>query len=135
VITGKGDKERLVFLNGRARDALTLYLPHRSVFVSKTKHNSWLFPSRGVTGHLTRQRVGQLLKSLALQAGLDPRQVSPHVVRHAFATHLLHRGADLISLQHLLGHADIATTEIYTHLNPTQLFHDLKKHHPLSKNK
>ena len=81
----------------------------------------WLFPSRGADGHLTRQRCGQLLKELALAAGLDPARLSPHVLRHAFASHLLDHGADLRSVQQMLGHADIATTQIYTHVQGERL--------------
>jgi integrase/recombinase XerD len=93
----------------------------------------FLFPSRGAEGHLTRQRVGQDLKELALEAGLDPERVSPHVLRHAFASHLLDRGADLRSVQQLLGHADISTTQIYTHVLEERLRKLVLEHHPLAR--
>jgi integrase/recombinase XerD len=92
----------------------------------------WLFPSRGTAGHLTRQRVAQLLKELAVAAGIDPARVSPHVLRHAFASHLLDHGADLRSVQKMLGHADIATTQIYTHVLEARLKALVRDHHPLA---
>ena len=95
----------------------------------KTK---WLFASRGAEGHLTRQRLAQELKELATEAGLDPERVSPHVLRHAFASHLLDRGADLRSVQQLLGHADISTTQIYTHVLEERLKKLVFEHHPLA---
>src|SRR3989344_1268065 len=95
----------------------------------------WLFPSYGKSGYVTRQRFGQLLKDLALQAGIDPNKVSPHVVRHAFATHLLNGGADLVSVQNMLGHADISTTQIYSHVMHQQLKDVIHNCHPLSKKK
>src|SRR6201999_3344180 len=91
-----------------------------------------LFPSRGKEGHLTRQRFGQMLKELGMKAGIDPARVSPHVLRHAFATHLLDHGADLRSLQKMLGHADIATTQIYTHVAGRRLQELVERHHPLA---
>src|SRR6201999_2116882 len=94
-----------------------------------------LFPSRGKEGHLTRQRFGQMLKELGMKAGIDPARVSPHVLRHAFATHLLDHGADLRSLQKMLGHADIATTQIYTHVAGRRLHDLVAEHHPLSKSR
>ena len=96
---------------------------------SRTK---WLFASRGAEGHLTRQRLAQELKELAAEAGLDPERVSPHVLRHAFASHLLDRGADLRSVQQLLGHADISTTQIYTHVLEERLKKLVFEHHPLA---
>ena len=95
----------------------------------------WLFASRGAEGHLTRQRLGQDLKELAEEAGLDPERVSPHVLRHAFASHLLDRGADLRSVQQLLGHADISTTQIYTHVLEERLKKLVLEHHPLAARK
>jgi integrase/recombinase XerD len=92
----------------------------------------YLFASRGAEGHLTRQRLGQELKDLALEANLDPERVSPHVLRHAFASHLLDRGADLRSVQQLLGHADITTTQIYTHVLEERLKKLVFEHHPLA---
>ena len=93
----------------------------------------WLFPSGGRSGHLTRQRVAQLLKDLAVEAGISPAKVSPHVLRHAFASHLLDHGADLRSVQKMLGHADISTTQIYTHVLNERLKTLVRHHHPLSK--
>ena len=98
-----------------------------------TVATKWLFPSRGATGHVTRQRFAQDLKELAVDAGLGPERVSPHVLRHAFASHLLDRGADLRALQKLLGHADISTTEIYTHVLEERLKKLVEQHHPLAR--
>lgn len=137
VIQGKGKKERIVPLTDTALEALKEYLnirqnfePH---FKGKPKTTSWLFPSHGAQGHLTRQGFAKLLKGLALEAGLAPQRVSPHVIRHAFATHLLNRGADLLSLQKLLGHKDVSTTEIYTHVLTEKMEDLVLNHHPLSK--
>lgn len=131
-IRGKGNKERVVLLSKPARSAIENYLAIRHTFF--TGDNSpWLFPSHGAQGYLTRQRFGQLLKELALSAGLDPSRFSPHVLRHAFATHLVAGGADLFSVQKLLGHSDISTTEIYTHVAPARLAEVMATHHPLSK--
>ena len=132
IVRGKAHKERIAPLSEPALIALDAYLKVRAKFESVRHKNKWLFPSRSRTGHLTRQRFGQLLKELALTAGLNPARVSPHVVRHAFATHLLHHGADLASVQKLLGHADIATTEIYTHVMTERLTDLVVHHHPLS---
>jgi integrase/recombinase XerD len=135
-IRGKGGRERLVPLNTTARAALERYLAlgsdpaHGVAAAIATRH---LFPSRGAEGHLTRQRFAQDLKDTALRAGLDPERVSPHVLRHAFASHLLDRGADLRSVQSLLGHADISTTEIYTHVLEERLKRLVTEHHPLAK--
>jgi integrase/recombinase XerD len=133
IVRGKGSKERMVPLNAPAREALTAYLEHRNAFLQKgQKASPHLFPSRGKEGHLTRQRFGQLLKDLALKANIDPERISPHVLRHAFATHLLDHGADLRSLQKMLGHADIATTQIYTHVAGKRLAALVEAHHPLA---
>jgi integrase/recombinase XerD len=133
IVRGKGSKARMVPLTAPARAALTAYLEHRTAFLPKGAKNSpHLFPSRGKQGHLTRQRFGQLLKDLALKAQLDPVRISPHVLRHAFATHLLDHGADLRSLQKMLGHADIATTQIYTHVAGRRLADLVEAHHPLA---
>jgi integrase/recombinase XerD len=133
IVRGKGAKERMVPLNAPARAALTAYLEHRKTFLPKgTKNSPHLFPSRGKEGHLTRQRFGQLLKDLALKANIAPERISPHVLRHAFATHLLDHGADLRSLQKMLGHADIATTQIYTHVAGRRLKELVEAHHPLA---
>ena len=123
-ITGKGGKARMVPISGRAREALTRWLEVRQT------GSVWLFPSRGK--HLTRIRLYQLVKELACRAGIDPRRVSPHVLRHAFATHLLEGGADLRVLQTLLGHADIATTQIYTHVDAARLVALVNERHPLA---
>lgn len=132
LVRGKGEKERLVPLSEPARVALAEYLDVRDRFVP-TGRSTFLFPSRGQNGHLTRERFAQLLKELAIEAGLDPRKVSPHVLRHAFATHLLNRGADLRSVQKMLGHADISTTQIYTHVLEARLKALVQTHHPLAK--
>jgi integrase/recombinase XerD len=117
LIKGKGGRERIVPLNTPARAALDRYLNVGfEDGVAPMMKTRWLFASRGAEGHLTRQRLAQELKALATEAGLDPGRVSPHVLRHAFASHLLDRGADLRSVQQLLGHADISTTQIYTHV-------------------
>ncbi len=135
-ITGKGNKERMTPLNVSARAALDAYLAVREAFVPKhDKNNRYLFASRGAEGFLTRRRFHQLLKALALKAGLDPAKVSPHVLRHAFATHLVEGGADLRSVQTLLGHADIATTQIYTHVARDRLSLVVQAAHPLGKAK
>jgi integrase/recombinase XerD len=135
IVRGKGDKERLVPLGEPARAALTAYLDLRSSFLSAGKPSRYLFPSRGREGFLTRRRCGQLLKELALEAGLDPARLSPHVLRHAFASHLVDRGADLRSVQEMLGHADIATTQIYTHVQSARLQRLVAERHPLARKK
>ena len=135
-IRGKGGRERLVPLNSSARAALDHYLALGSDpgdGVSGLIRTRWLFPSKSVEGHLTRQRFAQDLKALAEEGGLDPERVSPHVLRHAFASHLLDRGADLRAVQQLLGHADISTTEIYTHVLEERLKALVNEHHPLAK--
>ena len=135
VVRGKGDKERLVPLGGPARQALQAYLARRGEFLGDGLTSPFLFPSRGAAGHLTRRRCGQLLKELAREAGIDPARLSPHVLRHAFATHLLDRGADLRSVQEMLGHADISTTQIYTHVAGDRLQRLVAEHHPLARKK
>jgi len=135
IIRGKGDKERLVPLGDKARVALKAYLNERWRFLHNGKTSRFLFPSRGQEGHLTRRRCGQLMKELALEAGLDPARLSPHVLRHAFATHLIDHGADLRSVQEMLGHADIATTQIYTHVQSGRLQRLVVEHHPLARRK
>jgi integrase/recombinase XerD len=133
-VRGKGGKERLVPIGQAARAALDTYLACRPVFLDGAARPSrWLFPSRGSSGHLTRNRCGQLLKALAIKAGIDPDKLSPHVLRHAFATHLLSHGADLRSVQQMLGHADIATTEIYTHVEIERLSRLVATAHPLAR--
>jgi integrase/recombinase XerD len=135
-IRGKGGRERLVPLNTGARAALDRYLSLGSApehGVTPMIATRQLFPSKSGDGHLTRQRFAQDLKQTAVAAGLDPERVSPHVLRHAFASHLLERGADLRSVQSLLGHADISTTEIYTHVLEERLKRLVTEHHPLAK--
>ena len=135
VITGKGGRERLVPLNAPARAALDDYLALNDSGgdgLSRALASKWLFPSTSAEGHLTRQRFAQDLKDLSIDAGFDPERVSPHVLRHAFASHLLDRGADLRAVQQLLGHADISTTEIYTHVLEERLKQLVNQHHPLA---
>ena len=134
VVKGKGGKERLAPLNAQARAAVKAYLEVRPGFLPKgDATNPWLFPSRGAGGRLTPRRLGQLLDEAALAAGIDPERVSPHVLRHAFATHLLEGGADLRVVQTLLGHADISTTHIYTHVQQERLREVVERAHPLAK--
>ena len=134
IVNGKGGKERLAPLNGAARAAVKAYLGVRASFLPKgEKASAWLFPSRGKGGRLTARRVAQLLDEAAVAAGVDPAKVSPHVLRHAFATHLLEGGADLRVVQTLLGHADIATTQIYTHVAGERLREVVETKHPLGR--
>jgi integrase/recombinase XerD len=142
VVRGKGDKERLVPLNDSARQAMADYLATMASVqnakdeqkpAAKTpKPSKWLFPSFGESGHLTRQHFARDLKDLAVAAGLPARVISPHVVRHAFASHLLHNGADLRIVQTLLGHTDISTTQIYTHVVEERLKSLVRDLHPLA---
>jgi integrase/recombinase XerD len=125
-VTGKGQQQRMVPVSNRARQALSRWLAVRN------EGSRQLFPSRGASGHLTRIRLFQLLRELAARAGIDPARVSPHVLRHAFATHLLEGGADLRVLQTLLGHADIVTTQIYTHVDSARLVALVNACHPLA---
>ena len=133
IVRGKGGKERLVPLGAPARRALDAYLAQRARFLRPGQTSPYLFPSRGAEGHLTRRRAAQLLKDVAMKAGIDPSRLSPHVLRHAFASHMLAGGADLRSLQEMLGHADIATTQIYTHVQTDRLQQLVKDHHPLAR--
>ncbi|QUM73439.1 tyrosine recombinase [Sphingopyxis granuli] len=125
IVRGKGDKDRLVPLSARAGAALDRWLP------LVAEGSPWLFPSG--KAHLSRVRLFQMLRELAARAGVDPAAVSPHVLRHAFATHLLEGGADLRALQLMLGHADIATTEIYTHVDSRRLVELVNRRHPLAR--
>lgn len=131
-VKGKGGRERLVPLNETAQGALQAHLAAVRADEREGKRvSAWLFPSSGGE-HLTRQRFGQELKALATAAGIEPARVSPHVLRHAFASHLLERGADLRTVQQLLGHADISTTQIYTHVIEERLRRLVEEHHPLA---
>ncbi|MGE0659867.1 MAG: site-specific tyrosine recombinase XerD [Reyranellaceae bacterium] len=133
VVRGKGDKERLVPLSEPAREAIAAWREVRERLPLSGRAQRYLFPSRRTAeGHLTRQRFGQTLKELALAAGLDPARVSPHVLRHAFASHLLAGGADLRAVQTMLGHSDISTTQIYTHVLDERLKALVDQHHPLA---
>lgn len=146
LVRGKCGRERMVPLSDPAGLALDGYLMVRDVFLPRGKGRAsgegkggnaaasspWLFPSRSASGHLTRHRFAQMLKTLAVDAGMDAGRVSPHIVRHAFATHLLNHGADLRSVQKMLGHADITTTQIYTHVQTERLKSLVEEHHPLA---
>lgn len=139
LVRGKGGKERMVPLSPPARVALAEWLQLRDAAEDRARLENgapvskFLFPSRGKAGHLTRHRFYGLIKELAVAAGVSPAKVTPHTLRHAFATHLLARGADLRSIQTLLGHADVATTEIYTHVLDERLKDLVLNHHPLAK--
>ena len=136
IVRGKGEKERLVPLNDAAKGAMRDYLSLRAAASPQAGAGSkWLFPSFGESGHLTRQHFARDLKALAVAAGLAPDRVSPHVIRHAFASHLLHNGADLRVVQTLLGHADISTTQIYTHVLEERLKSLVRDLHPLAEPK
>jgi integrase/recombinase XerD len=130
VVNGKGNKERMIPIGEPARKAILAWIDIRQ---PKTSH--WLFPSTGKSGHLTRTGFAKMLNNLAIDAGISPLRVSPHVLRHSFASHLLAHGADLRSLQQMLGHADIATTQIYTHVLDDRLKNLVNQHHPLSRKK
>ncbi len=138
LVLGKGGKERMVPLSPPAREALADWLKARDTAEEKAiskggQASRFLFPSRGKSGHLTRHRFFLLVKELAVEGGVSPEKVTPHTLRHAFATHLLANGADLRSIQTLLGHADVATTEIYTHVLDERLSELVLEHHPLAK--
>lgn len=133
IVRGKGGKERLAPLGQQAVAAIRAYAPDRASFAGGRTDSPWLFPSSGREGRLTRRRIGQLLDDLAMRAGIDPARVSPHVLRHAFATHLLANGADLRIVQELLGHADLSTTEIYTHVLDERLKALVLEKHPLAR--
>lgn len=141
LIRGKGDKERMVPLTPPARAALSAWLAIRDNAPRDSapgrliagKGARWLFPAPGAAGHMPRQSFGRLLNDMAVQAGISPLRVTPHVIRHAFATHLLEGGADLRSIQTLLGHADLGTTEIYTHVLDDRMRDLVLTHHPLAR--
>lgn len=130
LIKGKGGRERIVPLNDAAKAAMLDYV--RVLPGGNESHGNWLFPSSGKTGYWTRQSFARDLKSLAARAGVDPGRVSPHVIRHAFASHLLAHGADMRAVQQMLGHADISTTQIYTHVLDERLRNLVEGHHPLN---
>lgn len=132
MVRGKGGRERLTPLGEPARVAIDAYLAQRAFFLPAAGDSPFLFPSRGGQGHLTRHRFAQLLGELAAEAGLPLRAISPHSLRHAFATHLLAHGADLRAVQQMLGHADISTTEIYTHVLDHRMQTLVRQHHPLA---
>lgn len=136
VVRGKGGKERMVPLTDAAMEALDAYATVRESYLPRGRRaaaSPWLFPSRSRDGHLTRVRFAQLLKQLAVEAGVETERVSPHVLRHSFASHLLAHGADLRSLQQMLGHADIGTTQIYTHVLDARLKALVQDAHPLAR--
>ena len=135
LVRGKGAKERLAPLNAGAAAALAAWRVTRDRLLAEHeggRTSIYLFPSRAAAGHLTPSRIAQLLKELAPQAGIEPRRLSPHVLRHAFASHLVDHGADLRSVQQMLGHADIATTQIYTHVARERLQKLVRENHPLA---
>jgi integrase/recombinase XerD len=132
-VRGKGGRERMVPLTAPARAALDAWIAVRHVFLAPGAHSPWLFPSKTAReGHISRERFAEMLKELAAAAGIDPARVSPHVLRHAFASHLLAHDADLRSVQQMLGHADISTTQIYTHVMDERLKSLVTNHHPLA---
>lgn len=136
LIRGKGSKERLIPVAGRALEQVQDYLTYRDYFLKGGRRSVWLFPSKSsASGHVTRDSFFKHLKELAVEAGLDRDKVSPHVLRHSFATHLLNHNADLRAVQKMLGHEDIGTTEIYTHIISDDLIKKVQKLHPLSKMK
>jgi integrase/recombinase XerD len=131
-IKGKGNRERVVLIDKLTYQGLMQYLKIRHLFLSKNQNNQYLFCSRSKIGHMTRQNFGLILKAIAVKCGLEPRSVSPHILRHSFASHMLEGGADLRALQALLGHVDISTTQIYTHLQYEHLDQVIKTKHPLA---
>jgi len=131
-VTGKGNKERIVPLNDSAVDSID---NHIEAMNENERLSEYLFPSGGKVKHLSRQRLGQILKELAFNTGINPEKISPHIIRHSFASHLLNRGIDLRTLQTMLGHEDISTTQIYTHIPSEKLIKELNEKHPLAKKK
>lgn len=135
MVRGKGEKDRIVPLHETAIKALSRYLKIRDSFLREKETSKWLFPDPVKLGRLSRQKFAKQLKSLCADAGIDPERCSPHTLRHSFATHLLEGGADLRVIQELLGHADIGTTQIYTHVASARLEKAVAEHHPLAKKK
>ncbi len=133
LIFGKGSKERIIPVSDSALEALVDYKACRDKFITPGRRSQWLFPSYSASGHLTRDAFYKDLKNLAIEAGIPPSRVSPHVLRHSFATKLLNHEANLRSVQQMLGHSSIATTEIYTHITPPQLIDIVNKNHPLNR--
>jgi len=137
IVKGKGDKERITPLTQNTIEVIEKYLPLREDFIPKSMKNSsannYLFPSKAKAGHITRQQVANLLKEYSIKAGLDPEKISPHVLRHSFATNILEKGMDLRVLQEILGHSDISTTQVYTHVNSAKMKHFVETNHPLAK--
>ncbi|KJV69252.1 tyrosine recombinase [Candidatus Neoehrlichia procyonis] len=135
IIRGKSGKERLVLLNATAVDSIKEYVKIRKLFITKKNVDSqWLFPGAKFDQCITRQRIGQLLKELANKSGMDSDIVSPHKVRHSFATHLLNNGSNIVFIQKMLGHSNLSTTQIYTYVANDRLRDVLLKYHPLAKN-
>ena len=133
IIRGKGGKERIVPLTESAKNSIHSYLPKRNKLLSKKDESEYLFPSNSKYKHITRNRLFQILKNLSPKVNISPERLSPHVIRHSFATHLLDRGVDLRTIQSSLGHSDISTTQIYTHVKTNKLKEILEKRHPLKK--
>jgi integrase/recombinase XerD len=133
MVRGKGNKERLVPVNAKAREALKKYLEVRKVFLKPEQNSAYLFPYHRAQGYITRQQFGVMLKELATKTKIDPEKISPHTLRHSFASHLLEGGADLRVIQELLGHSDISTTQIYTHVAGDRLKKLVQEKHPLSR--
>ena len=131
-VLGKGNKERLVPLHDHARTALNAYLPMRAYFIASGGSARFVFPDKGKSGHISRQKFAVALKNVALECGINSDKVHPHALRHSFASHLLAGGADLRVIQELLGHSDITTTQVYTHVLEEELSRLVNHHHPLA---
>lgn len=132
LVRGKGSKERIIPVADKALNAVSDYYDYRDLFLKGGRRSIWMFPSQSKSGHLTRDAFFKEVKNLAVQAGIEPEKVSPHVLRHSFATYLLNHGADLRAVQKTLGHADITTTEIYTHITSEKLMNEVRSKHPLA---
>lgn len=138
LVKGKGDKERIAPLTNKAVEAIDNYLKIRESFITdklNRKQALAMFPSKSKQGYITRQQLASLLKQYAIKANIDPEKISPHVLRHSFATNILEKGIDLRVLQEILGHSDISTTQVYTHINPARMRNFIEQNHPLAKNK